>query len=664
MSVDASGHVTALTDASIVLNDISTLKATTSAYGITQLSNSTSSTSTTLAATPSAVKAAYDLASTALATANSKTSNVGTVTQVNVGDGLTVSPTSANGANYTVSPNLNSTNSLGTLGTTSQLYAVGLDANKKLCVSVPWEDTTYTHPASSLGTKTISATTGKFIKSMSVDASGHVTALTDASIVLNDISTLTATTSVYGITKLSNSTSSTSNVLAATPSAVKSAYDLASTALATANSKTSNVGTVTQVLAGVGLSVTGTAANAANYTVRAKLKSDSCLGTIGTTSKLYAVGVDSSGNLGVSVPWDNTVYTHPASSLGTKTITYTAGKALRSISVDASGHVTAVDTSSLGLVDISTIKANTSNYGIVKMSDTSTDTSTGLVPTSHALSLVQARAEAAYALADSKTSNVGTVTQVKVGDGLTVSGTAANAATYTVSPNLNSATSLGTIGTTSKLYAVGIDNNKKLCVSVPWDNTVYTHPASSLGTKTISATVGKFIKSISVDASGHVTAVDSSAIVLNDISTLTATTSAYGITKLYNGVDSASNVLAATPNAVKTAYDLASTALATANQTVSLTGDVTGSGTTSITTTIGAGKVTNAMLATYTDASTDISTANTKVVSTKAVANYAVNKAGDTMTGDLILAKTATATGMVSPGLIFQRGTASDGYTD
>lgn len=36
-----------------------------------------------------------------------------------------------------------------------------------------------------------------------------------------------ATTSAYGVTKLSTSTSSTSNVLAATPSAVKSAYDLA-----------------------------------------------------------------------------------------------------------------------------------------------------------------------------------------------------------------------------------------------------------------------------------------------------------------------------------------------------------------------------------------------------------------------------------------------------
>ena len=57
-------------------------KATTSQYGLTQLSSSTSSTSTTLAATPSAVKAAYDLAA-------SKTSNTGTVTSVATSGALT-----------------------------------------------------------------------------------------------------------------------------------------------------------------------------------------------------------------------------------------------------------------------------------------------------------------------------------------------------------------------------------------------------------------------------------------------------------------------------------------------------------------------------------------------------------------------------------------------
>jgi phage-related tail fiber protein len=40
-----------------------------------------------------------------------------------------------------------------------------------------------------------------------------------------------ATTGQYGITKLSSSTSSTSNSLAATASAVKSAYDLANAAI-------------------------------------------------------------------------------------------------------------------------------------------------------------------------------------------------------------------------------------------------------------------------------------------------------------------------------------------------------------------------------------------------------------------------------------------------
>ena len=169
-------------------------------------------------------------------------------------------------------------------------------------MSVPWDNTVYTHPASSLGTKTISATNGKFIKSMSVDASGHVTALTDAAIALNDISTLTATTSAYGITKLYNGVDSTSNVLAGTANAVKTAYDLASTALSTANSKTSNVGTVTQVKVGDGLTVSGTTAGAANYTVSPNLNSTTSLGTLGTTSQLYAVGLDANKKLCVSVP--------------------------------------------------------------------------------------------------------------------------------------------------------------------------------------------------------------------------------------------------------------------------------------------------------------------------------------------------------------------------
>ena len=52
-----------------------------------------------------------------------------------------------------------------------------------------------------------------------------------------------ATTSVYGITKLSNSINSTSSSLAATPSAVKSAYDLASSASTAASTAQTSANT-------------------------------------------------------------------------------------------------------------------------------------------------------------------------------------------------------------------------------------------------------------------------------------------------------------------------------------------------------------------------------------------------------------------------------------
>ena len=54
------------------------------------------------------------------------------------------------------------------------------------------------------------------------------------------------------------------------------------------------------------------------------------------------------------------------------------------------------------------------------------------------------------------------------GTGLQLSGT-------TFSANLNSTASLGTIGTTSKLYAVGVAANDKLAVNVPWTDTHYTN---------------------------------------------------------------------------------------------------------------------------------------------------------------------------------------------
>lgn len=62
----------------------------------------------------------------------------GTVTKVSTGAGLTGGDITTTG---TIKAKLNSETSLGTIGTTDKLYAVGVDANGKLCVNVPWTDT-------------------------------------------------------------------------------------------------------------------------------------------------------------------------------------------------------------------------------------------------------------------------------------------------------------------------------------------------------------------------------------------------------------------------------------------------------------------------------------------------------------------------------------------
>ena len=55
--------------------------------------------------------------------------------------------------------------------------------------------------------------------------------------------------------------------------------------------------------------------------------------------------------------------------------------------------------------------------------------------------------------------------------------------TGTIKTNLNSETPLGTLGTTNKLYAVGVDANGKLCVNVPWvGSTIQDNLTSSTNT--------------------------------------------------------------------------------------------------------------------------------------------------------------------------------------
>lgn len=111
---------------------------------------------------------------------------------------------------------------------------------------------------------------------------------------------------------LTRAGSDTQTVTATIPVATTTAAGVMSGSMVTklngiATGATANTGTVTSITPGVGLvngSGTKTAISSSG-TIKAALNSETSLGTIGTTSKLYAVGVDANGKLAVSVPWSS-----------------------------------------------------------------------------------------------------------------------------------------------------------------------------------------------------------------------------------------------------------------------------------------------------------------------------------------------------------------------
>ncbi len=162
--------------------EISYVAATTSRAGVVKLSSAVNSTSETLAATPKAVKTAYDKGVEALNKAVSAYDLAETASEA--------ATTHASTSVYGVTKLSSATNS------TSEALAATPKAVK----------TAYDKGVEALNKATDAYT---LAESASTAATTH------------------ASTSVYGVTKLSSATNSTSEALAATPKAVKTAYDKA-----------------------------------------------------------------------------------------------------------------------------------------------------------------------------------------------------------------------------------------------------------------------------------------------------------------------------------------------------------------------------------------------------------------------------------------------------
>ena len=304
-SPTASGTTTAFidtisqdTNGKITATKKTMATATTSAYGMTKLSSATNSTSTDLAATPAAVKAAYDLAASKAST--------------------DVATTSANGL-------MSSSDKTKLNG-----IATGAEINQNAFSNI------------TIGSTTIAADAKT--DTLTLVAGSNVTLTPDAT---NDKITIAATDTTY-----SAASQSAAGLMSA---ADKKKLD------GIATGATANTGTITGVTAGNGLTGGGTSGSVslavgagtgisvAADTVSAKLRSTTALtndsaAATETAGRVYPVAVDKSGYLAVNVPWTDS----NTDTKVTQTVRTTDGDFPLLLRGTSAGTTTATTTTSFG----------------------------------------------------------------------------------------------------------------------------------------------------------------------------------------------------------------------------------------------------------------------------------------------------------------------------
>ena len=339
------------------------------------------------------------------------------------------------------------------------------------------------------------------------------------------ISVASASTSVVGVVQLTDSTSSTSTTTAATPNSVKTAFDLANGALARSG------GTMTGAIT-LAADPTNPLHAATKQYVDAAASGLDVKASVHVASTANLAGITYSATGGTSTRGQIT--TAP-NTLDGVTLVANDRILIKNQSTGAQNGiyvVTTVGTGSNGVWDRATdfdSDAEVTPGAFVFVEEGTTNADSGWVLTTDAP--ITLGGASGTALSFAQFSGAG---QITAGAGLTKTGNTIDIATASTARIVVNADSI--------------------------DLATVTHTPSS-GTAGIN-----FMQSQTIDAYGRVTATVSADV-------RTGSTSQTGILQLTDSTSSTSTTTAATPNSVKTAWDLANAALARSGGT--MTGKIT-----------------------------------------------------------------------------------------
>ncbi|WP_410402509.1 tail fiber protein [Escherichia coli] len=492
--------------------------ASTTQKGLVQLSSATNSTSEVLAATPKAVKAAYDLANGKYTAQDATTTQKGIVQ---------------------LSSDTNSTSE--TLAATPKAVKAAYD------LAAGKAPSSHTHPWNQITGVPTASLTAKGITQLSsaTNSTSEVLAATPKAVKAaydlanGKYTAQDATTTQKGIVQLSSDTNSTSETLAATPKAVKAAYDLAAGKAPSSHTHPWNqiTGVPTASLTAKGITQLSSATNSTSEVLAA-------------TPKAVKAAYDlAAGKAPAS-------HTHPWSQItGVPAASLTAkGTVQLSSATDSQSETEAATPKAVKIAyDLARGKytaqdATTTRKGIVQLSSAINSTSETLAATPKAV-------KAAYDLAAGKAPASHTHPWSQITGVPAASLTAKGTVQLSSATDSQSETEAATPKAVKIAYDLARGKYTAQDATTTRKGIVQLSSAINSTSETLAATP-KAVKAAYDLAAGKAPASHThpwSQITGVPAASLTAK----GTVQLSSAINSTSEILAATPKAVKAAYDLA-----------------------------------------------------------------------------------------------------------